>query len=354
MMHPVNEFRAIGLWLAHRPLLADIGVPMIFVQWPLMFCALLPVILIEAEIVRRRLGLPFRRALGGAAKANVISTLVGVPTAWLLMFVVELVTALPISLGAVKWHWSLDSPVFYFLYALTSAWTGPPVTSLAPIALAAAVLLVPTFFISVRLERPFYRRSYPEIDEAVVDRSVWKANLWSYAVLFVIACVWLGWELSGVRGKAPVMKRVLHEHVIDVAYMHDVAIPNSNQDVRPQLTASVARFEIVLAGFEQLMRDVEQGKTLVRKNFSSGQWGSRVELTDGSAGAKYFDEFGPVSQFEKYGKDGRLVCRWEFNKSGYVNRCSMPPDDKFSFDDKGRLEHWHQEKLNYWGHPGSD
>lgn len=261
MLHSVNEIGAIGFRLAHHTLLADIGIPMIFVQWPLMFCALLPVILIEAEIVRRQLGLPYRRALAGAAKANVMSTLVGVPTAWLLMFVVELVTALPIALAANKWHWSLDSPVFFFLIPLTSAWTGPPVTSLWPIACAAAVLLVPTFFMSVRLERPFYCRSYPEIEGAAVDRSVWKANLWSYAVLFVLACGWLGWELSGVRGKAPVMKRVLHEHVIDVAYLHDVAIPNSNQDVRPQLTASVARFEIVQAEFEQLMRDVERAKS---------------------------------------------------------------------------------------------
>jgi hypothetical protein len=352
MLHSVDEFWASEFWLAHHTFLADVGVPMIFVQWPLMFCALLPVILIEVEIVRRQLGLPYRRALGGAAKANVMSTLVGVPMAWFLMFVVELVIAGPIMWGAVKWHWPIDSPVFYFLYALTSAWTAPPVTSLGPIALAAAVLLVPTFFISVRLERPFYRRSYPEIDGAVVDRSVWKANLWSYAVLFVIACSWLGWELSDARGKAPVVKRVFHEHAIDVAYLHDVAIPASNQDVRPQLTASVARLEIVQAEFEQLMREVEQGKTPVRRNFSSGRWESRAELTDGSARVAYADEVGPVIQFEKYRKEGGMICRWEFNKSGYIHFCDMPPDE-CSFDEKGRLEHWYQEEnLNYWGHPG--
>jgi hypothetical protein len=41
---------------------------------------------------------------------------------------------------------------------------------------------------------------------------------------------------------------------------------------------------------------------------------------------------------------------WEFNKSGYVDSCDMGPDE-FSFDEKGRLDHWHQENLNYWGHP---
>jgi len=46
-----------------------------------------------------------------------------------------------------------------------------------------------------------------------------------------------------------------------------------------------------------------------------------------------------------------MICRWEFNKFGYVYECDMPPDDRFSFDEKGRLKHWHQEKLDYWGHP---
>jgi hypothetical protein len=59
-------------------LLADAGVPMIFVQWPLMTCALLPVIAIEALVVRKRLSLSYGRAFGGAAKANVASTLAGV------------------------------------------------------------------------------------------------------------------------------------------------------------------------------------------------------------------------------------------------------------------------------------
>src|SRR5438876_4891514 len=43
----------------HHAVLADIGVPMIFVQWPLMICALLPVIAIEALVVRKRLSLSY-------------------------------------------------------------------------------------------------------------------------------------------------------------------------------------------------------------------------------------------------------------------------------------------------------
>jgi hypothetical protein len=43
-----------------------------------MTCALLPVIAIEALVVRKRLLLSYGRAFGGAAKANVASTLAAV------------------------------------------------------------------------------------------------------------------------------------------------------------------------------------------------------------------------------------------------------------------------------------
>ena len=79
----------------HHAVLADIGVPMIFVQWPLMICALLPVIAIEALVVRKRLSLSYGRAFGGATKANVVSTLAGVPLAWGLMLILEFATIFP-------------------------------------------------------------------------------------------------------------------------------------------------------------------------------------------------------------------------------------------------------------------
>ena len=176
----------------HQTLLADIGVPMIFVQWPLMFCALVFVIAIEAEVARRRLALPARRAFAGAAKANVLSTLVGVPLAWLFMLAVAFTTALPLAVAGDKWHWPADPPLEYILAVLGMAWTAD---SGRAVALAATLLLVPTFFMSVFLERRWYRRSWPDLDVAAVDRCAWLANLFSYSFLLVAACTWFGWEL---------------------------------------------------------------------------------------------------------------------------------------------------------------
>jgi hypothetical protein len=336
----------------HHALLADAGVPMIFVQWPLMICALLPVIAIEALVVRKRLSLPYGRAFRGAAKANVVSTLAGVPLAWGLMLILEFATMYPLFLAAQKWHWRSDSPVFYVFYFLGIAWTGSPVTSAWPIALAAALLLVPTFFVSVRLERRFYLRSFTEIDAATVDRSVWIANACSYALLFVAACGWLGWELYRGDLKAPAMKRVLQEHPIDVTYLQDVAIPSCDVGSRSKLASSVAQLEAYLADFDACMHDVEQGKIAIRKNLSGGRWESFVERPDSWIAVDYTDRLGPVSDFQKHENKNPapMIYHFTFNSAGYITRADMPLDG-FDFDDHGRLQHWRGDKADYWGNP---
>jgi hypothetical protein len=183
-----------------RAFLADVGVPMIFVQWPLMICALIPVIVIEALVIRKRLQMPYARAVAGATKANLVSTFVGVPLAWAIMLAIEFATLYPTVLASEKWHWHLEkSPLMSILYVLGMAWTGPAAHSAWPIALAAMLLLIPTFFVSVRIERRVYRRSYKEQGTASVDDACWFANLWSYALLFFAAFSWIAWELYKQR-----------------------------------------------------------------------------------------------------------------------------------------------------------
>ena len=47
------------------------GIPMLFVQWWLMACALLPVIIIETLVVRRKIRMPLGQAVGGVVAANI-------------------------------------------------------------------------------------------------------------------------------------------------------------------------------------------------------------------------------------------------------------------------------------------
>ena len=131
-----------------------------------------------------------------SAKANLLSTAAGVPFAWFVMVAIQFSTAFPIMSAANKGHWQIDdSPLEYVLDVLTMAWTaGSP----RAVALAATLLLVPTFFVSVYLERRSYRRSWPDLDRAAVHRCVWLANVASYTLLFVAGCVWFGYERHAI------------------------------------------------------------------------------------------------------------------------------------------------------------
>ena len=144
------------------PILANIGVPMIFIQWPLMVSALVPVILVEAMLIRRWVSLSTRDAFIGIAKGNVFSTLVGVPLAWLAMFALEFVVMLPAGLAAEKWKWEFDSPVWQVVGFLFSvAWLGPAEGYLHwMVPAAVALLLVPCFYLSVLLERRSCTRTF--------------------------------------------------------------------------------------------------------------------------------------------------------------------------------------------------
>ena len=177
-------------------MLADVGIPMIFVEWPLMIGAMIPVIIVEALLIRRWVPLSYRDAFIGTAKANLLSTLAGVPLAWLAMFVLEMAVIYPVGMAADKWHWSLDSPFFQVLgFVIGMAWIGPPEEAgywLVP--LAAALLLIPSFYVSVWLERKICRKAWPQIDALAVRRGVFRANLASYVVLLILACGWAGIE----------------------------------------------------------------------------------------------------------------------------------------------------------------
>src|SRR5436190_24187859 len=107
------------------PLLADMGIPMIFGQWLLMAAALLPVIAIETLVVRRSVRLSTRQALAGVAAANALSTLIGVPVGWIAALGIEFSLLFPLDSAAIRWHWQ-DSPFFDAInLVLGAAWLGP-------------------------------------------------------------------------------------------------------------------------------------------------------------------------------------------------------------------------------------
>jgi hypothetical protein len=169
-------------------ILADAGVPMIMVFLPSAWLALLPVIAIEAAIGMRMVQVPFRRSLGCVAVGNLFSTILGMPATWLILAVIELMwfgTAEGLGSVAAK------------IYAVTiqSPWLIPYEDHLAwMMPVAAAVLAVIFYTMSVVSEYFIIRRILPDISSSILWRWMWTANAASYVFLlmFIFAALWLG------------------------------------------------------------------------------------------------------------------------------------------------------------------
>jgi hypothetical protein len=182
-------------------LLADAGVPMIFLTFPVTVMLLLPVILVEAWFLRKWLALGVWEAGKLSAIANIASTLLGVPAAWAVMLCVEFgvgwsVTKIPsVSQASEKWN----SPIATVVGTLLSAaWLGPDEKNLywmVPVAVLA--LMVPTFFASVWIEAFIVEKMAGGIEEGATNIriAVRNANLISYSLLAVATVVWLLYSL---------------------------------------------------------------------------------------------------------------------------------------------------------------
>jgi hypothetical protein len=137
-------------------LLADAGVPMIFLTFPAMAVLLLPIVFLEAWLFRKWLGLETWTAVKSSALANLGSNLIGVPAAWAVMLGFEFgvgwgILKIPaLNRMADNWH----SPIATAVSALLSAaWLGPDEKNLYwMIPVAVLGLMVPTFFASVWIE----------------------------------------------------------------------------------------------------------------------------------------------------------------------------------------------------------
>lgn len=167
-------------------MIANIGVPMIALEWPAALLLLLPVILVEAAWMQKRLGLAFGQAFSGALWANLASTLLGIPLSWVAMLAVALLT----TGGTAHGMETVGQRVI--AVGLQAAWLVPYEEALYWMVPAAmTVLLLPAFLVSVLIERFVYIRKWRQLDRALVAAATWQANALSYVILLVVCLAWL-------------------------------------------------------------------------------------------------------------------------------------------------------------------
>jgi hypothetical protein len=174
------------LFATTSPVGADMGVPMIFITLPGMMVALLPIIVVETLVLAKRLALPSRTILKAAAASNAISTLIGIPVAWLMLVVLQIGT------GGGK-AYGISTPVTKFMAVTWQApWLIPYESDLDWMVPAASfALLLPFFLASLSVELRVNRWMLPDAERSSLRAATWDANLVSYVLLAVSIAAWL-------------------------------------------------------------------------------------------------------------------------------------------------------------------
>jgi ankyrin repeat protein len=147
-----------------NPLLANIGLPMVAVYLPFAWFALVPIILIEAGYGTRRYRLSFSRALLAQAIANGFSTVIDIPMTWFAIVLVQVA----IAPGGIGPAWLVPDP---------SLWS---------IALAAAVLTVVFYSMSVVTEGFVVTRFFREVPRQTIRRWIIQSNAITYVLLLAL------------------------------------------------------------------------------------------------------------------------------------------------------------------------
>ena len=175
------------------PAYANIGVPMIFITLPGMLLALMPIIAIESKVFCRYFSFNKFQIVKYTAITNSISTIIGIPFAWLIHTVLIILFAYAqSSLFPHANIFNQKGLSLFFQVTLGAAWLGPVENQLYWMIPAACIfLLLPNFFASCYIEYFIMKKLIKNFDSALIRSATFKANKISYSFLAIVAIIWL-------------------------------------------------------------------------------------------------------------------------------------------------------------------
>jgi hypothetical protein len=157
---------------------ANAGVPMIFLAMPALGLSIIPIIIIEAIFLSKKLELPISGAFKTTIISNLVSTIVGIPLTWLLLVLIQVLAGGGGAFG-------LDTTLGKVLsVTLQAAWLIPYESDLHwMIPVAGLILLFPFFFASWWSEYFVSKKMLKEHSAQRVKIAVRNANIITYALL---------------------------------------------------------------------------------------------------------------------------------------------------------------------------
>ncbi|MGD2118508.1 MAG: hypothetical protein PVG66_09125 [Chromatiales bacterium] len=157
---------------------ANAGVPMIFLAMPVLGFSIIPIIIIEAIFLSKKLELASPSAFKTTTISNLVSTIVGIPLTWLLLVLIQMLAG---GGGA----YGLDTTLGKVLsVTLQAGWLIPYESDLHwMIPVAGLVLLVPFFFASWWSEYFVTKKMLKDHSAQRVKIAVRNANIITYVLL---------------------------------------------------------------------------------------------------------------------------------------------------------------------------
>ena len=178
---------------------ANAGLPILAILWPLSLPAFFPVVFLESYVLNKNLALGYKKSFVVSIKANIISTIIGLPLAWVACFIIEML--LMLFFVEVAGAESYPTDLFKALpesisnildVIMTFPFLGPgPGGGHWVIPFATSIMLIPCFFVSYWMELFYINKKLPDFHKENVKPAVWRANLYSYGLLFIACVIWL-------------------------------------------------------------------------------------------------------------------------------------------------------------------
>lgn len=167
--------------------MADGAGPALILYWPPLFFLMLPVILAEGWIGMKVLGVKWKDAWRVSLKADLVSTLVGVPMTGIFL----LGCSVGLEMAGVGVHWDsslgkgLGAALFY-MGAIAELLYAPEWSFWLGLTFAYASY----FLASVWVEFYIARRHFPKASSRRVRRWAWTANMASYILLGIAVAMY--------------------------------------------------------------------------------------------------------------------------------------------------------------------
>ena len=173
---------------------ANVGLPMLAIAWPAMFISLIPIIIIEAFYIRRKLQITLKQSFKVMTIANLESTVIGIPLTWVCLLLVEMVFGYSAAFLGIDKLPEKAQQIILGVASVTvgSAWIGPSEKNaywLVPAATTA--LLISFFFVTWWYELMSVKRQLKDFEKSDLKDAVLIANLITYGLLAIMSISWL-------------------------------------------------------------------------------------------------------------------------------------------------------------------